>query len=157
MSLWKYGVDQMLLEEMIQIDPQDEYWLGDDQCYLDYPSRFPVVTFELFATTGLCSIADRIRMKLGFKPMLEDDGDLDGWYNFTVSINGFSSTRLDSCIEFVVVNSDSEDNEQAYEIDMSDAEQALIYDLLDKQCLAYFGKGCNELLEEARVAMETDM
>ena len=86
MSLWEYGVDRMILEDMIRIDPQDEYWLGDDQCYLDYPSRFPVVTFDLAATTDLCCIADRMRMKIGFKPMLGDDGDLDGWYNFTVSM-----------------------------------------------------------------------
>ena len=157
MSLWEYGVDRMILEEMIRIDPQDEYWLGDDQCYLDYPHRFPVVTFDLVATADLCRIANRMRMKLGFKPMLADDGDLDGWYNFTVSINDFSSTKLDSCIEFVVVNSDSEDNEQAYEIDLTEAEQELIYALLDKQCRAYFGKGCEELLEEARIAMEANL
>ena len=157
MSLWEYGVDRMILEEMIQIDPQDEYWLGDDQCYLDYPSRFPVVTFDLVATADLCRIADRMRMKLGFKPRVGDDRDLDGWYNFTIYINDFSSTKLDSCIEFVVVNSDSEDNEQAYEIELTEAEQSLIYDLLDEQCRAYFGKGCEELLEEARKAMEADL
>ena len=157
MSLWDYGVDRMILEEMIRIDPQDEYWLGDDQCCLDYPRRFPVVTFDLFATADLCCIADKMRMKLGYKPMLGDDGDLDGWYNFQISINGFSSTKLDSCIEFVVVNSDSEDNEQAYEIDLTEAEQELIYALLDKQCRAYFGKGCEELLEEARIAMEANL
>ena len=157
MSLWEYGVDRMILEEMIRIDPQDEYWLGDDQCYLDYPHRFPVVTFDLVATADLCRIADRMRMKLGFKPMLGDDGDLDGWYNFTICINDFSSTKLDSCIEFVVVNNDSEDNEQAYEIELTEAEQSLIYDLLDEQCRAYFGKGCEALLEEARIAMEADL
>jgi len=89
--------------------------------------------------------------------MLGDDGDLDGWYNFQISINGFLSTKLDSCIEFVVVNSDSEDNEQAYEIDLTEAEQELIYALLDKQCRAYFGKGCEKLLEEARIAMEANL
>ena len=58
---------------------------------------------------------------------------------------------------FVVVNSDSEDNERAYEIDLCEGEQKLIYRLLDRQCRAYFGKGCDALLEEALQAMEEDM
>ena len=118
--------------------------------------------FDLAATADLCRIADRMRARLGYKPMLDDVGgdediDLDGWYNFTIGINAFSSTKVDASIMFVVVNSDSEDNERAYEIDLCEGEQELIYRLLDRQCRAYFGKGCDELLEEARQAMEEDM
>ena len=163
MSLWEYGVDRMILEEMIRIDPQDEYRLGDDQCCLNYPERFPTVEFDLAATADLCRIADGMRARLGYKPMLgdgsndDDEIDLDGWYNFTIGLNGFSSTKVDASIMFVVVNSDSEDNERTYEIDLCEGEQELIYRLLDRQCRAYFGKGCDDLLEEARQAMEEDM
>ena len=41
--------------------------------------------------------------------------------------------------------------------EIAEAEQELIYTLLDEQCRAYFGKGCEELLEEARIAMEADL
>ena len=156
MSLWEYGVDRMILEEMILIDPQDEYRLGDDQCCLNYPERFPTVEFDLVATADLCRIADRMREKLGYKPMLGDDGDLDGWYNFVIGINAFSSTKLDASIMFVVVNSESADNECAYEIDLCPAEQEVVYSILDRQCRAIFGKSCDDLLEEARLVMEAE-
>lgn len=157
MSLWEYGVDRMILEEMIHIDPQDDYRLGDDQCYLDYPRRFPTVEFDLVATADLCRIADRMRGELGFPPMLGDEGDQDGWYSFTIGINGFSSTKMDASIMFVVINSESGDNEQAYEIDLNEYEQDQIYRLLDRQCRRYFRKNCDGLLEEARRAMEADL
>jgi hypothetical protein len=63
---------------------------------------------------------------------------------------------MDSCIEFVVVNSDSEDNEQLYTIDLTADEQDALYARLDEQCRKYLDKGCEELLAEARKRMEED-
>ena len=63
---------------------------------------------------------------------------------------------MDTCIEFVVVNSDSEDNEELYTIDLTKDEQAAIYSRLDEQCRKYLDKGCKELLAEARKRMEED-
>jgi hypothetical protein len=135
---------------------------GSDQCYIDYPYRFPTVGFQLMATNGLSQIADRIRKDMGFKPMhpmdefTDDTCGNDGWYDFYVGINGYAQNRMDSCIEFVVVNSENDDNEQRYTIDLTTEEQDVIYACLDEQCRRYLGKGCVELLAEARKQMEED-
>mgnify|MGYP001163166385 FL=1 len=135
---------------------------GSDQCYIDYPCRFPTVGFQLVATNGLSQIADRIRKDMGFKPMhpmdefTDDTCGNDGWYDFYVGINGYAQNRMDSCVEFVVVNSESDDNEQRYTIDLTTEEQDVIYACLDEQCRRYLGKGCVELLAEARKQMEED-
>ena len=157
MSLWEYGVDWRRLRETIIIDSQDGYQLGDDSCFLNYPECVPTVFFDLFSTAELCRIADRIRMKEGYEPILGADRDSSGWYNFGIGINSFTESKLDTSIVFVVVNSDSKDNEQAYEIDLCPLEQDLIYGILNEQTRAWFGKSCDELLEEARQAMEADM
>ena len=72
-------------------------------------------------------------------------------------MNGFSENHMDSCIDFVVVNSDSEDNEQLYSIDLTAEEQVVVYARLDEQCRKYLDKGCEELLAEARKQMEEDI
>jgi hypothetical protein len=120
------------------------------------------VGFQLMATNGLTGIADRIRKDQGFRPMhpldeyTNDTCDNDGWYDFYVGLNGFTDNHMDTCIEFVVVNSDSEDNEELYTIDLTKDEQAAIYSRLDEQCRKYLDKGCEELLAEARKRMEED-
>ena len=73
---------------------------------------------------------------------------------YYVGINGYTKNHMDSCIEFVVVNSESEDNEQRYAIDLTSEEQDVIYTRLDEQCRRNLGKGCEELLAEARKQME---
>ena len=151
------------VEDEVFIDFGSEIMYGDDQCDLCFPCRFPTVTFQLMATNGLSRIADRIRTDPGFKPMhamdeyTDDTCDNDGWYSFFVGLNGFADNHMDSCIEFVVVNSDSEDNEELYTIDLTADEQAAIYNRLDEQCRKYEGKSCEELLAEARKRMIQDM
>ncbi|HRS75080.1 MAG TPA: hypothetical protein P5282_09085, partial [Anaerolineaceae bacterium] len=49
----------------------------------------------------------------------DDTCDNDGWYDFYVGLNGFADNHMDTCIEFVVVNSDSIDNEEMYTIDLT--------------------------------------
>ena len=63
---------------------------------------------------------------------------------------------MDSCIELVVVNADSEDNEELYTIDLTEEEQVLIYAQLDEQCRRHEGKSCEELLKEAEKRMEEE-
>ena len=151
------------VRDEIFIDFGSEIMYGDDQCYLDYPCRFPTVEFQLMATNGLVQIADRIRKDAGYKPMhaldeyTDDTCDNDGWYDFYAGLNGFSDNHMDSCIEFVVVNADSEDNEELYTIDLTAEEQAAVYSALDRQCRDHLGKGCEELLAEAQKKMEEDM
>ena len=151
------------VRDEIFIDFGSEIMYGDDQCYIDYPRRFPTVSFQLMATNGLVQIADRIRKDAGFKPMhpmdenTDDTCDNEGFYDFYIGLNGFADNHMDSCIEFVVVNADSEDNEELYTIDLTADEQKAIYDRLDEQCRRYEGKSCEELLAEADKRMREDL
>ena len=147
----------------IVIDFGSESMFGDDQCDQDYPCRFPTVGFQLMATNGLVQIADRIRKDAGFKPMhpmdeyTDDTCDNEGWYDFYVGLNGFADNHMDSCIEVVVVNADSEDNEELYTIDLTAEEQNEVFKCLDRQCREHEGKSCKELLKEAEEKMREDM
>ena len=156
MILADYGLAGDALTAAIHIDTEAEYMLGDDQAYNSYPIRFPTVEFQLVATLGLSQAADAMRKAKGFLPMLEDGGDTEGWYDFYIGLNGYAETKVDTSIMFVVVNSDSPDNEDFYTIDLSEAEQRAIYNILDDQCRRYYEKSCADLLEEARLSMEAD-
>ena len=145
----------------IHIDFGSEIMYSSDQAYVSYPQRFPVVEFQLIATSELCEIADRVRKELGMKPMhpmdeyTDETCDQGGWYDFYIGINGFGRDyNCDSGITFYVVNSDEPDNESSYTIDLEGYEQEFVYALLDKQCRRHLGKGCGELLDEARAEME---
>ena len=154
---------EAFIRDEIFIDFGADVLYGSDQCNVSFPCRFPTVTFQLMATNGLSQIADRIRKDLGFAPMhpldeyTDDTCDTDGWYDFYIGLNGYSDNHMDSCIEFIVVNSDSPDNEEMYSIDLTGDEQAAIYNRLDEQCRKYEGKSCEELLAEAQKRMEEDM
>lgn len=156
MTLADYGMSGDALAAAIHIDTEAEYMLGDDQAYNSYPIRFPTVEFQLVATLGLSQAADAMRKAKGFLPMLEDGGDTEGWYDFYVGLNGYTETKMDTSIMFVVVNSDSPDNEDCYTIDLSEDEQRIIYNLLDSQCRRYYEKSCAKLLGEASQAMAAD-
>lgn len=152
-----------VLRDNVFIDFGAEILYGDDQMYLDYPCRFATVGFELMATSLLCGIADRIRKDKGMKPMhpmdeyTDETCDQEGFYNFYAWINDWSDSKCDSCIEFVVLNSDSEDNEELYTIDLGKDEEVAMFNRLDEQCREYLGKGCAELLAEAKKRMEEDL
>ena len=87
----------------------------------------------------------------------DDTCDNDGWYDFYVGINGYAENHMDSCIEFVVVNSNSPDDEERYSIELTEEEQCAVIKCLDAQCQKYLGKDCVELLAEAQKQMEEDM
>ena len=150
------------VKNQVFIDFRSEVMYGDDQVYIDYPSRFPTVGFQLIATEGLSQIADRIRVDAGFLPMhamddyTDDTCDKDGWYDFFVGLNGFATNHMDNCVTFTVVNSDSPDNEQSYIIELSPDEQAALYDWLNEQCKDGLGRTCEDLLEEARKRMDEE-
>ena len=88
----------------------------------------------------------------------DDTCDNDGWYDFYVGINGYAENHMDSCIEFVVVNSNSLDCEERYSIDLTtEEEQDAVFKHLNEQCQKYLGKDCLDLLAEAQRQMEEDM
>ena len=154
---------EAFVKDEVFIDFGSEIMYGDDQAYMSYPVRFPTVGFQLMATNGLSQIADRIRKDAGFKPIhamdeyTDDTCDNEGWYDFYVGINGCADNHMDSGIDFVVVNSDSEDNEEMYTIDLTTEEQNAVFARLDEQCRKYEGKSCEELLAEARKRMIQDL
>ena len=82
--------------------------------------------------------------------------DQNGWYDFYFGLNGLAGDNGNLCIEFVVVNSDSDDNEETYTIDLTYEERAAMYQRMDEQCKKYLGKGCKELLAEAKQQMEEE-
>ena len=138
----------------IYIDVSSGYEMGSDQAYDSYPCVFPTVTFRLVETATLCQIADKIRMEAGFKPLYEGvEEEITGWYDFTIGLNGYTPSRLDTCIMFELVNGNAPDTWERYVIDLSEEEQKLIYERLNEESIEHFGKTCEELLEEARNEM----
>ena len=156
MSLKDYGLEGERLRRAVYLDAMEDYQLGDDQACLNYPMRYPTVEFELVDTAEICEIVDTIRKGKGYRPVLEEGGDTSAWYTMYIGLNGYTSSGLDTSILAIVVNSDSEDNEQPYYLDLSEDEQRAIFKLLDEQCREHYGKSCADLLEEARQAMEED-
>ena len=151
------------VRDEIYIDFGSEVMYGDDQCDNSYPCRFPTAGFQLIATNGLSQIADRIRKDQGFKPMhamdeyTDDTCDNEGWYDFYIGLNGYAEDHMDNCLEFTVVNADSEDNEELYPIYLTGDERIALYNRLDEQCRQYLGQSCEELLAEAKRLMEEDI
>ena len=90
----------------------------------------------------------------------KDDVDCDGWYDFYVGISKLpgdhQQCQLDSSISFVVVNSDSDDNEDMYTIDLTESEKECVFDILNRQCRRYHGKDCAALLAESEAELTDD-
>ena len=155
---------EQFISDAIHIDFGGEILYGSDQVFDTHPVRFPTVEFILTATDVLVEIADRIRFDKGYPPMYPRadgmDYDTDGFYNFYIGISKLpgegQECRADKSISFVVVNSDSSDNEDMYSIELSESDQEIALDVLDKQCRRHLGKGCAELLAEAEKTMQED-
>lgn len=147
---------EWFVRDNIFIEFAGEILYGSEQANLTYPRRFATVEFPLSATEGLIQIADRVRKEAGFRPIRPMDEytgetcDNAAWYDFYTGISTFSENRMGGCIEFVVVNADSEDNEKLYVIELSEEEKQAVFNRLDEQCREHLGKSCEELLQEAR-------
>ena len=155
---------EKFISDAIRIDLGGEILYGSDQVFDTNPVRFPTVEFILKATDVLVEIADRIRFEKGYPPVYpRAEGmnyDTDGFYNFYIGISKLpgegQECRADKCVNFVVVNSDSSDNEDMYSIELSESDQVIVRSVLDRQCRRYLGKSCEELLAEAESAMQED-
>ena len=156
---------EKFITDAIQLESGAEVMYGTDEIYDTFPCRFPTVEFQLSAKDALVEVADRIRMEKGYLPMHPRDGrtddvDNDGWYDFYVGISKLpgdhQQCQLDSSICFVVVNSDSDDNEDMYTIDLTESEKECVFEILNRQCRRYHGKDCAALLAEAEAKMSDD-
>ena len=153
---------EKFISDAIRIDFGGEILYGSDQVIDTNPVRFPTVEFILKATDVLVEIADRIRFEKGYPPVYpRAEGmnyDTDGFYNFYIGISKLpgegQECRADKCISFVVVNSDSSDNEDMYSIELSESDQEIVLNILDKQCRRHLGKSCADLLAEAEKGMQ---
>lgn len=140
----------------------DGYWnFGEDQSYINYPIRFPTVTFALESTFPLDKAADAMRVGAGYLPMLPDklsndeeiEYDDEGWYNFYIGLNGWSNSRVDNSIMAVVQSPNADDDEHMYYIDLTEAEQMEIFKVIDEQLRELHGTSCLELLKESEKEM----
>lgn len=138
-------------EKNIELDPHEDYDFGSDQCYIDYPCVFPTVSFYLPCTDGLIELADEIRKENGYAPLTESEC---GWYNFYIGLNGFSDTRMDNCILFIVNDETADDDYADYQIDLDEEEQLAVYNRLNLLCKELYGKTCVDLLDEAKAYMD---
>jgi len=146
-----------LMEEFIVIDFgafEDGYCFGSDEVFNSYPCVFPTVTFTLFETGMLDRLADKVCIEAGLQPMFDDryECDLDGWYDFSIAVNGFSDTKVDAGICFERVNS-TDEGYGIHTISLTEEEQKIIFEILNEQCLKQLNKSCDDLLNEARREM----
>lgn len=118
----------------IQIDFDEEITYSHDQAYISVPTVFPTVSFTLLATGFLCEAG---------KTKLNNPDAADEDFSFYIGINGFTKTKLNNCIEFTC--GDEQDT-----IDLTEEEQEVVFAILDAQCKEKLGKGCDELLAEAK-------
>lgn len=114
----------------IRIDWDADYRFGSDQAYVSCPLRFPTVTFTLILTDGLVT-------KFGRDDLAESH----------IGINGYTPSGTDTVLDAETENGES------IRIDLSDTEQADIWEALDEQCRAHLGRGCRALLDEAEAEM----
>ena len=108
----------------IKVNRDAEPRYGYDQANVNYPTVFPTVTIELLSTDDLIEVC----------------GDEAEFY---IGLNGFTKTRVDNCIVVIIGEGQST-------IDLGEDEQKEIWDILDKECREAWGKGCEDLLEEAK-------
>ena len=127
----------------IILDMENEVLYGSDQANISYPTRFATVTLPLVPTEDLLDALNALRV--GFDPV--DDVE------FTVGLNDFTSTKLDNCIEAVITATDATDVEERYTIELSEEAQREVFAALDQECREKMGKGCEDLLAEARLRM----
>ena len=138
----------------------EEPLYGEDAAYVDYPVAFPTVNLYLSATTELIKIVDAMREERGFLPMLptekhKDDYDMEGWYDFYIGLNGYSVDHVDNAIEAIVCNSDSEDNEEMYAIELSDKARFCLAIRLNEEIKRNYDMSLMDMLHEAEVYMES--
>lgn len=148
-------------EKAIVLENEDVIYTAD-QANITGPVRFPAVVVPLVSTYHLITLADKLRMAEGYRPMYAlpemPEIDQDGWYDFYIGVNGWSRSGaapcVDNCISFVVVNSTSEDDEHEYRIELDEEEQRNVLARVDAECRRFLKKSCAELLREAEKEME---
>ena len=149
-----------LVPRNIVIDFNDEILYDQTVIYNSCPVPVATVGFILVDTTALIKILDAIRVERGYLPMLQPDDDSEydenGWYRFYINLNDYTPSHIDTSIEGVVMSDGAPDDFQSYSIDLTDEEQKMLYDEIDKQCRSGMRQSAEELLAEAREYMNKE-
>ena len=143
--------------ESIRISLADEILFDQTIIYNSCPVPVATVNIMLMDTIQLIGLVDEQRTSKGYLPMLpNDDGKFDqnGWYRFYINLNDYLSHHVDNAIEATVESESAPDDFDCYSIDLTDEEQQMVYDALDKQLRKIEGKSAEELLAEARDYMK---
>lgn len=124
----------------------------------DRPETDATVDLGLIDTRALTSIIDAQRTEKGFLPMLPNDGEYDenGWYDFYISLNDQSCTRVDAKITAIVQSEAAPDDKACYEIELTEAEQRIVYASIDYDLQNTTEKTAEEYLALARQYLEED-
>ena len=115
----------------IKIDFNEEISYGQDQANVTYPTVFPTVSFSLEPNDA-------------FLELLEDG---KGSYEYSIGISESPQRKVDNCITAV------DEDGGMVTLDIFDIDENTLWDELDRQCRDKLGKGCTELLAEAREQM----
>lgn len=112
-----------------------------DDCHLTFRHGDSVLIY-IESMPALDIIADAVRGVCGFKPAYEED---DAWYEFNVLLtrDGIEDDR----IYFHIVNSESEDNEEEYYVNL----RHNIADAVARAVLGDCSVTFDELLEESEL------
>ena len=123
------------------------------------------VSISLIDTSGLQEIADSIREKDGFLPLVcapcyqeKKDCELcllvgrecdpSGWYNFEIQVSRKEGKMALEGFVFTLAASAQKDNEKCYEIPVGGQEE-MILEAIDEECRRAYGQSLKELLDEA--------
>lgn len=126
----------------IDVDYVDDYNFGYDEVYDSFPCAFPTVRVFLESREGLCKLADDMRKADGYLPFFDYSGDYDdnGWYDFSIDLNGYNKHHVDTVIFATAINGFGDTEQTEYMIELSDEEQEYIYEQLNEEI------DCEELL-----------
>lgn len=94
---------------ILQIGTEGDY--GVDTTNDDYGNIIPCVIIPLESTDALDMEADALRMEAGHLPFFREDGDLNGWYAFSVAVD---RTGVGDYILAEPVNADDHDHDAYY-------------------------------------------
>lgn len=124
----------------------DEFLFGSDQAYVSFPTRFATVSIPLQETEELIQLVK------------ETTGIFSEYasFQFYVGLNDYTATKTDNCIEFEEFGNDEYSDGARDSIFLEEDEQKALYARLDEELKAHLGKGCEDLLAEARMKMEKE-
>lgn len=108
------------------------------------PTPYLLTTIRLKSNCFIGQIADDVRKKEVFHFDPEEEST-DCEYEYYLQ---FTDHNMDNYITLYVKNSNFEDNDEKYKIKMTESNRGYIRQVINQQCIKYFGKSIDTLIEE---------